>query len=199
MAVIFMVTRILNGSDASEMTWGLRLVTWGERCSNRYAQRSSRSSATNVSILDFTSHLFSLFFFFFFALEAKNKQHIQQNIDIVALYCALAMVRLDVPCNNLTNPWKLSFPSVCLIQSLRTAWTGMEGPSPSSWNNNLWKLSKVKCLVASQNYYKSASVCQTVSENIDTCLGRLVLSQGPQGKFTSADYLAVKKSNFESY
>jgi len=75
----------------------------------------------------------------FLVPEAKNNKHIQQKRDIITLHCAFAMVRLDVPCNNLTNPWKLSFPSAWLIQSLRIAWTGMEGPSPSSWNNNLWK------------------------------------------------------------
>lgn len=50
-------------------------------------------------------------------------------------YWAFARARLDTPCNNLANPRKLSFPSVCLIQSWRTAWTGTEGPRPSSCNN----------------------------------------------------------------
>lgn len=51
------------------------------------------------------------------------------------LHCAFTKVRLDTPCNNLTNPRKLSFPSVCLIQSWRTTWSGIEGPSPSSWKH----------------------------------------------------------------
>lgn len=52
----------------------------------------------------------------------------------LSFYWAFNVERVDGPCNNLTNPKKLSFPSVCLIQSWRTAWTGTEGLSPSSWS-----------------------------------------------------------------
>ena len=58
-----------------------------------------------------------------------NLQHLSYKA-----YNGLAKVRLEGPCNSLTNPRKLNFPSVCLIQSWRTAWTGTDGLRPSSWN-----------------------------------------------------------------
>lgn len=55
----------------------------------------------------------------------------RESLDLPNCY-ALAKDRDDTPCNNLTKPRKLSFPSACLIQSWRTVWTGAAGARPSS-------------------------------------------------------------------
>lgn len=68
-------------------------------------------------------------------------------------YWAFARVLLDTPCNNLTNPRKLNFPSVCLIQSWRTACTGTEGLRPSSW-----KVSYVNACFSNELHFRAQPV-----------------------------------------
>jgi hypothetical protein len=134
-----MMTVILHGHSRSE--W-FRLLRNGMRAKVCILMVLKKLCSTKLQICYWCEQLrctLVIVAHLFLVLEAKNNKHIQQKRDIITLHCAFAMVRLDVPCNNLTNPWKLSFPSAWLIQSLRIAWTGMEGPSPSSWNNNLWK------------------------------------------------------------
>lgn len=82
-----------------------------------------------------------------FGCKSTHRENLSINsCRVLSLHWAFARVRVDMPCSNLTNPRKLNFPSVCLIQSLRTAWTGMEGPRPSSWNS---------CQVTSMELHKA--------------------------------------------
>ena len=137
-----MMTVILHGHSRSE--W-FRLLRNGMRAKvcNMQGMVLKKLCSTKLQICYWCEQLRCTLVIvaqLFLVPEAQTtNKHIQQKRDMVTLHRASAMVRLDVPCNNLTNPWKLSFPSAWLIQSLRIAWTGMEGPSPSSWNNSLWK------------------------------------------------------------
>lgn len=68
--------------------------------------------------------------------------------------------RVETPCNSLTKPKKLSFPSVCLIQSCRMVWTGIDDPTPSSYNTFVfplvisWKYCERKVQVKKKNLQK---------------------------------------------
>ncbi|WZY73276.1 hypothetical protein YC2023_005516 [Brassica napus] len=55
------------------------------------------------------------------SLDPCEKQMFQ-----VFRYKTLEKKVFDTPCNNLAKPKKLSFPSLCLIQSCRMVWTGIE-------------------------------------------------------------------------
>lgn len=54
------------------------------------------------------------------------------SLEIINSHLIFDRDLLDMPCSNLTNPRKLSFPSVCRIQSCRTTCSGTEGLRPSS-------------------------------------------------------------------
>lgn len=144
-----LMTVILHGHSRSE--W-FRLLRNGMRAKvcNMQGMVLKKLCSTKLQICYWCEQLrctLVIVAHLFLVPEAKNNKHIQQKRDIITLHCAFAMVRLDVPCNNLTNPWKLSFPSAWLIQSLRIAWTGMEGPSPSSCLGWLVNSSRINSLV----------------------------------------------------
>lgn len=71
-------------------------------------------------------------------LSVKSQERMGKSLlhrSYQNFYWAFGTFRLKTHAINWQiNPRKLSFPSVCLIQSWRTTWAGMEGLRPRSWN-----------------------------------------------------------------
>lgn len=80
-------------------------------------------------------------FIFPFTMLTTDPKNQSKALDILSFGFVSVLVlhrvvftegRTETPCKSLANPKKLSFPSVCLIQSCRTECTVIAGPTPSS-------------------------------------------------------------------